>query len=240
MQGPVLIVGEKVRYIDQERDRTQANRAQQVLQPCGGWAIFHTFDQAACEHRTAVKRISINANGQVGGKCRLDEFNLIGFHFAQATGRQITRNSVHAKRVRAVGCDRDFNHGVDFCRIVNSEPINKTITDIARRQFNDAVVFVGQFHLALGRHHAIGFDATDFADSNGRVDARHVNARFGDDDCDPLAGIWCAANDLQFAFIGVDFTDPQLIRIGVLFSVCHVAKGEILELIRRVLDTFDL
>ena len=101
-------------------------------------------------------------------------------------------------------------------------------------------MLVRQLHLALGAHHAIAFDATDFADVDGDVDAGNIGAGLGHYDGDACAGVRRAADDLQFAIIGGDGADVQLVRIGVLLGGQHLADGKGTQFLGRVFNAFDL
>ena len=99
-------------------------------------------------------------------------------------------------------------------------------------------MFVRQLHLGLRRHHAKAFNPTDFANANGDIKARHVNARFGHNHCDPLTGIRRTTDDLLHALIGVYLTDAQAIRVWVLFCTHDLTDCKIGQLRTAILNTF--
>ena len=142
VQRAVAIVGEKVGDIDQETDRAQANGAQRVLQPNGAWTVRDTLDHATTKHRATVQRVLVDRDANVGPERRLDHINAAGFQLAQTTGCQIARDALNAQRVGAVWRDRDVDNGVDFGRIVRRQPVHKPVANLARGQFDDAVVFL--------------------------------------------------------------------------------------------------
>ena len=149
VQRAVLIVSEKVGHIDKKRDRTQANRAQLVLQPSRRWTVCDAFDQAAREDSTTIKSIGVDGHRQVRLESRWNDFNVARLHLAKATRCQITGYATYTKGIRAVGRDRNFNHWINFGGIILRKPIGEGLTDLSRWQFDDAIVFVRQLHLVL-------------------------------------------------------------------------------------------
>ena len=87
------------------------------------------------------------------------------------------------------------------------QPIGKALPYVPRRQFDDAVMFFRQFHLAFRTHHAIGFDAPDFANSDSRINAGDVSAGRRNHDDDSFARIGCTTYNLGRAVFGFDLAD---------------------------------
>ena len=218
VQRTVAVIGKEVGHIDKERNRAQPDGPQCILQPDGRRAVFHATDHATVKHRALIQRVFVDGNADRAREHALDRRRVAFFQCAQTTGRQITRNTAHAQRIGAVGGNRDLDHRIDLGRIIFGKPVDEAITDIARWQLDDAVMLFGQFQLALGGHHAKAFDATDFADTNRRVDARHIDARLGNNHRDPFAGIGGTANNLLNALVGLYLTDAQTVGIRVLLG----------------------
>ena len=148
------------------------------------------------------------------------------FQGSEATGRQVAGNAVNAQRVLPVRGDRDFDHRIDLGGVIGREPVGEAVAHLARRQFDDAGMFVRKLQLAFGCHHAVAFDAADLAHADGGVDARDVDAGMGDHDGDALARIGRAADDLLFALVGCHLADAEPVGIGVLFGLQHLADGK--------------
>ena len=101
-------------------------------------------------------------------------------------------------------------------------------------------MLVRQLHLAFGRHHAKALDPADLAHADGRVDAWHVDAGFGDDHGDAFARIRRAADDLLGAFVRGHLAHTQPVRVGVFFRAQHLADGKLGQGRAAVFDTLDL
>ena len=209
------------------------------MQPRRAGAVLHALDHAAIEHRAAVERVVVDADADRRGKVTFHRIAITRLQLAQAPRREVTRNTPHAERIRAVRGDGDLDHRVDLGGIVLGQPVNETVAGLARGQFDDAVVLFAQLHLALGGHHAKALNTTNFADADRGVDPRHIDARLGHDDGDARAGIGRAADDLHDAFVGFDLTDVQPVGIGVFLGGLHIAEGKVGQLRRRVLDAFN-
>ena len=228
VKGAVAIIGEKVGDIDQRRDRPQANGAQPILKPFRRRAVFNTPDKAAGKNLTAIGGcIFVNRHGDRAGELPFDMGRFDRLHRAKPARRKIKGNTAYAQGIGAVGGDRDFDHRVDLGGVIDRKPVDKAFTYLARGQLDDAVVFFAQLHFAFGTHHAIAFDATDFADADGAINAGHVNAGLGDHNGDPFAGIGRATDDLGLAFIGVHLANPKSVCIGVRFGLDDLADGKI-------------
>ena len=142
VQGSVLVIGEEIGDIDQGGDGAQADGFELRLQPRGRWPVLYATDHAACEMRRAIKRIGVNRHGDRAGVTAFDGGDLIGFQRAKTARGQIPRHATHAKRILAVRGDGNFNHRVNLFWIMLCQPIGKALTHLARRQFDDAVMFV--------------------------------------------------------------------------------------------------
>ena len=240
VQRAVAVIGEEVGYIDKRRDRAQANRFQPILQPLRAGAVLDALDQTTGEDFAAVfAGVFVNADGDRAGVAAVNLSSLGRLHGAYTTGGQIQRNAAHAQRVLTVGGDGDLDHRIDLGWIVFSQPVDELVTNFTRGQFDDAVVFVRQFKLALGGHHAVAFNAADFADAQCHINPRHIVARLTQNHGDTFTRVRRAADDLLFAFVGFNGADAQTVGIGVLFGVLHLGQCKACKALGRVFDPFD-
>ena len=99
-------------------------------------------------------------------------------------------------------------------------------------------MLVAQLHLALGAHHAKALNTADLANTNGGVNARDIYARRRHDDRNARARIRRAADNLRHTIRGLHLTDPQLIRIRMLFRLDHLANRESRQLSRWIFNPF--
>ena len=107
-------------------------------------------------------------------------------------------------------------------------------------QVDDAVMLVGHVELAFGAHHAVAFHATDIADRQSHIDARHIGARTRQRADQAGARIGCAADDLhRLAVPGIDHKHLELVGIGVLLGGDDAGDGEG-PVGRLVVDILDL
>ena len=120
---------------------------------------------------------------------------------------QIAGDAAHAQRIGPVRGDGYFDHRINLGRIVGGKPVGKPRADLTRRQFDNAVMLIRELHFTLRAHHAKAFDAANFSHSDGGINAGHIGAGLGNHHRDARAGIRGAADDLTWAFIGVDLTD---------------------------------
>ena len=142
MQRTIAIVGEVVRHIDEEADRTQADGAQLVLQPCGAGTIFHALDDTAKEDRSHLQRVVFNGHRDRAREGACDGFGIGGFDRTQSTSRKIARDACNAKRIGTVWGDGDLDDRINLGRVIGCEPINEGLANLAGRQFDDAVMFI--------------------------------------------------------------------------------------------------
>ena len=107
------------------------------------------------------------------------------------------------------------------------------------RQLDDPIMLVAQLHLAFGAHHAKALNTTDLANTNCGVNARNIYPWRRHDHCDAFARIWGAADYLRHTIRCLHLTDAQLIRIRVLFRLCHLANRKSRQLRCWVFNPFD-
>ena len=236
MQRPVAVVGNEIGDVDQRRDRPEADGAEPVLQPLRRGAVPDAADQAADEERAGLA-------GNVGGEIDADRAGFDscdGLHFgraqlAEAARGEIAGDAGHAEGVGPVGRDGDVDDRIDADHV-----------DVARAdrrvggEFDDAVMGIGKLHLALGEHHAVALDTADPADLDRGVDAGDPVAGGRDHHLDAGAGVRGAADDLLLAVGGQNPADPELVGVGVLHGLDHLADREGREPSGRVRHALDL
>ena len=240
MQRPVAVVGEEIRHIDKEVDRTQPNRAQLILQPLRTRAVLDPANDAPTEKRTTVQRVFINGDRHLRREGSRHDINVVSLERAQATRREIARDPLNPQRVWTVRRDRDLDDRVDFGRVIVRQPIDKALTHLTRRKLNDPVMLVRQFQFAFRGHHPVAFDTANIADAQCDIDARHVIARLGQNDGDPFPRIRRTAHDLLFTFVCRHTTHAQTVCIRVLLRMRDFRKRKRFQLVRRVFNAFDL
>ena len=143
VQWPVSVVGEEIRHIDQKRDRAQPDGAQLVLQPFGRRAILDAPNNTPVKYRALAQCIRVNRNCDRAGKLPFNCWDIPLLERAQPPRRQIAGNTTHSERIRAVGRDPYLYYRINLGRVVLGQPIGKTVSDIAGRQFDDAIMFFG-------------------------------------------------------------------------------------------------
>ena len=209
------------------------------MKPLRAWAVLDAFDQTTGEHLAAVGAgVFVDADGdrRWEGAFHIGCFSWL--HSANTTRRQIKCDAAHTQSVLTVGGNGDLDHRINFAWIILGQPVDELVANLARGQFDDAVVFVRQLQLAFRGHHAVAFDATDFANCQCHVNARHIVARFTQNHGDAFPRVRCAANDLLIAFIGFHRANAQTVCIGVLFGVLHLGQRKPCKALGGVFDPF--
>ena len=225
MQRTVQREGEEVGDIDQRRNRPQPDRLQPGLQPFGRRTVLNATNDPTREMRAALRlQRLINLHRDGRGKAARHRPNLQRFQRAKPARRKIAGHAAHAQRVGAVRGDLDMDHRVHRAGAVRRQPVSELLPDLARGQFDDAVMLVRQFQLALRGHHAMAFHAADLAHAQRHVDAWHIIARLAQNHGDPGACIGGAADDLLFALIGQHPADAQPVGIRMWLGVQHFGQ----------------
>jgi hypothetical protein len=161
MERPADVEGHIVGDVDQRRYRTQADRDQTVLQPARTGAVpdatQHPADEIGTGFRSVGRKVESHRKRALEpARDRLDPARL---QPADTLGRKVAGNAADAEAVLAVGGDRDIDHGI----VETERPCEGLADRRVRRQVDDAVVLVGQTHLARRTEHAIGGLAADRA-----------------------------------------------------------------------------
>jgi hypothetical protein len=189
-------IGEEVGDIDQRRDRAQPDGAQPVLQPVRRGPVLHAPDHPAMKSGQPSAVSLVDRSRRWGwGSCRAPARARASACRARA---RPDRGRCRARPARRAGWGVIAMSitGSTLAGSFSASQSTKRSPTGARGQFDDAVMLVRQFHLALGTHHAVALDAADLADLDRGVDAGHVGAGLGDHHGDALAGIGRAADDL--------------------------------------------
>ena len=235
VQRPVEVVGHQVGDVDQRRDRAQADRDQPLLQPLRAGAVLHVAEVAADRERAGVPDIgALPFQRRLEGA--LDRRLLERLQRAEAGGRQVARDAVHAEAVGAVRRQLDLEHRVVIAHVGGEALAHRRIG----REVDDAVMVLAQAHLAHRAQHAVGVDAADHAllevelgagdeAADRREHALHAGARVGR-----------AAHHLHDTLAGIDLADAQLVGVRVLHRFDHIADGEGRQVLGAVLDMLDL
>ena len=223
VQRAVAVVGDEVGDVDERRDRAEADGAQAVLQPLRRGAVRDAADQAADEERAGLAGdVGGEVDGDRAGEGAGDRLDGGGDQRAEAAGGEVAGDAGDAERVGAVRGDRRSS-------MTGSKGDDVDVAGADRGvggELDDAVVGVGELHLALGEHHAVALDAADLADLDRGVDAGDVVAGLGDHDLDAGAGVRGAADDLLLAVGGQDAADAELVGVGVRVGLEDLADGE--------------
>ena len=236
VQRAVAVVGEEVGDVDEGGDGAQADGAQAVLQPGGRGAVADAADQAADEERAGLA-------GDVGGEIDRDRAGEGagdgddggGDERAEAAGGEVAGDAGDAEGVGAVGGDGDVDDRVE------GDDVDVAGADRrVGRELDDAVVLVGELHLALGEHHAVALDAADLADLDRGVDAGDVVAGLRDHHLDAGTRVRGAADDLLLAVGGQHAADAELVGVGVGVRLEHLADGEGGQRLAGIADALDL
>jgi hypothetical protein len=155
---------------------------------------------------------------------------------ADALGREVARDAAHAEAVLAVRRDGDVDD-----RVVEAEHPGEGLAHRrVRWQVDDAVMLVGQAHLARRAEHAVGGLAADRAGLQLQPGAGDGEAGAGEDALHAGARVGRAADDLHLLLAGVDDADAQAIRVGMLARLDHVADDEGRELRAAIVHRFEL
>ena len=198
------VVGDRhiIGDVDQGRNGPQANGAEATLQPAGRGTIGQAAKIAADEQRARREIVTRKAkldferrSSASRNRCRVQRLQC-----PQALGGQIASDAADAQGVGAVGRDLHIDH-----RVIETERLSRRRADrnIAGK-IDDAFMIVGDHEFAFGDQHAARFDAADIAFLETDAGAGNIGAGVREDAGHSGAGIGCAADDLNFAAVGLD------------------------------------
>ena len=153
MQRTGAIKRDEVGDIDQRIDGAQTNSRQVFLQPFGAWAVLDAFDEATGKDRTSVfaTGFKFEFDTDMAVKLALNGRDVALTQATKACGGEIARHAIDAEAVRPVRRDGNLDHGVICTQCFR----RRRADNPAIRQFDDAIMLVGEFQLALGTHHAV-------------------------------------------------------------------------------------
>ncbi len=153
------------------------------------------------------------------GEFALDRLRCAVLERADIGRGEVARNAVDAGAVRPVRRDGDVEHRIVEAFVFRERLAERRVV----RQFDDAVVVVGDFKLRLRHQHAAAFDAADGADLKRDLLAGDVGAGRHEHAGHAAASIRRAAHDLdRIAVAGVDHADAQAVGVRVLLRLDHL------------------
>ena len=238
VQRPREVERHVVGDIDQGGDRPQPDGAQPVLQPLRAGAVLEAAEIAPGDHRAGVAP----ALGKVAPPLHraleraLHRRDVERLERAEPGGGEVAGDAADAGAVAAVGRERDVDHRVGHAECGGGRRSHRRVV----LQLDDARVLVGQPELALRAQHAVRILAADLAGLEVEPGARDVRARRGEYALHAGARIGRAADHLHDALAGIDAADLEPVGIGVLHRLDDIADDERREVLRAVLDAFDL
>ena len=235
MQRPAAVVGDEVGDVDQRVDRAQPDRGQPLLQPFRRRAVLDAAHEAQREGRDRASA-EFDRHRDRAGKLALDRLDRRVLELAHVGGGKIAGDAVHAGAIGAVRRQVDLDH-----RIVEAGPLRIVRADRRIvRQFDDALVIVGDLQLEFGHQHAAALDAADGADLQRHVLAGDEGARRHEHALHAGARIRRAAHDLdRLAVAGIDHADAQPVGVGMLLRLDDARDDERREKLCLVLDALD-
>ena len=161
--------------------------------------------------------------------------NRAALELAETGRRQIARNAVDARRIAAIGRERDVDHG-----IVQMQRMRR---GLARhrigRKLDDAFMLVRQQQLTLRTQHAARFHAADGRDLERFTGHRNDDARPREHGLHARARVRRAAHDLDDVVARIDHAELQLVGIGMFLRRHDVRDDEILQARAFVFHRFD-
>ena len=230
------VEGHQVGDVDQRGDRPEPDGLEPVLQPLRAGAVLHVAEKAADHAGTGGLVGQVAQPLDRALEAALDGHRGRALEGAQAGGGEIAGDAEDAQAVAPVRRDGDLDH-----RVVEAEDLGEGRADLGvLGQVDDALVLVGQAHLALRDQHAVGLDTADHALLEVDPGAWDVTAGGGEDALHAGARVGRAADHLDLFRAGVDDADPQAVGVGVLLRLPDVGDREGRQLPGAVLHALDL
>ena len=202
MERASAVVGYQVRNIDQCVDRPKPDGGQAALQPFGRGAVLDASHPSQRKGRAQRwRRAEIERHPDRAGKLALDRLNRRVLELAHVGGGEIARDTMHARTVRPIRRQIDFNDG-----IIEMRPFGIAHADRRfRRQIKNTFVVIGQLELECRAQHAAALDPADRADTQRHILARDEAAGRCEHADHAGARIGRPTNDLdRFTCAGVD------------------------------------
>ena len=219
VQRPGAVVGDQIGDIDQAVDRAQADGGQAFLQPGGRRAVLDAPDHPTGEDRAHLGRVQPHADRRREAPAHHGDVEML--QLADAGGGQIARDPRHAQPVGPVRRDLEVDDGLGA-----EQAGDRGSHRDLRRQFLDAVAFVGQLKLGGRAQHAVGHHAAHRLLDQGDAKTRHIGADGGVDGGQARPRVRGAADDLLDPVHRLDLTDLQPVGVGVAFGRQDLGHGE--------------
>ena len=243
VQRPAAVDHDVVGDIDGGVDGTRADGFQAPLHPGGRGAVLDALDRAAGEHRAIVRGVWREAQLDVDrdGVLALDSFQrLFRLQRAETGGGEIARDAAHARAVRAV---RRQLHLDDDVR--EAEHVHIPTAHMLRHfgcHLDDAVVVLGELHLALRQHHPVRHHAAHGLGFERDAGARNIGAKRGEHADEAGLRIGRAANDFEgwLARLDLDLQHLQLVGVGMLLGLDDTRNGELRQRRRGIINALHL
>ncbi len=143
---------------------------------------------------------------------------------------------MHAGAIGPIGREIDLEH-----RVVELRPGREALADRRiGRQFDDAVVIVGNLQFGFRHQHAAALDVADLPYPKSNVLAGDEGAGRREDAGHAAARIGRAADDLdRLAVAGIDHADAQPVGVRMLPGIDDLGDDERREELGLVLDALD-
>ena len=200
--------------INDRIDRANAAATQLLFHPQWRSGLnVNSFHDTAQIARTSFWRVNLNRERVV--KRRRDRLHLRHVQRQTVEHGNITGDTDQTQTVGAVRRDADFDSVVVQLQISTDIGANGRV----RRQFDDAVVIVGNTQLRERAEHPFRGLATQFGRFDFEITWQH--STYGrDSNFQSLTAVRRATDDIQQAIAtDVDFGDTQLVGIGVLAAL---------------------
>ncbi len=238
VQRAAAVDRQQIGDVDQRVDGPEADGAELLLQPVRRRVVPDAAHHAQAKQRAELRIVEVEHDldrARIGAAHRLDHFRR--GENAKLRRGEIAGNARYAETIRTVRRHSDLDH-----RIVEPEQRRERLAD--RRvlgEVDDAVVLVGETHLALGHHHALRGLTPDLACLENDARAGRHGAFPGEHADHTGTRIRGSADDLhQLAVAGIDLEYAQLVGVRVLSSLDHLGGDEGRERLGAVLDGLDL
>src|SRR3984893_12252550 len=170
-------------------------------------------------------------------KPALDRRHGLALQFAEPRRREVAGNSVYTRSIGAVRQEIDLDERViERCPWRISRAYGRSV-----RQFENAVMVIGQFEFGARTKHAVRFNAADNPLAERALLARNIGTWRGKNRLHSGPRIGRAADDLhQGGAPGIDEANPQAAGIGVRLRLHNAGDDEILERQSLVVAVLDL
>jgi hypothetical protein len=150
-------------------------------------------------------------------------------------GGDLAGDAVMGKEVGAIGGNLEVEDGIG-----REEMGDGAANGGVGLEDKEAFVAFAETELFDAAHHAVAFDAAEFADVDLEV-AREDGAGESQGDFVAYLVVFCAADDLEdLAVAGVNFADAEAIGVGVLGGLEDLGDDDVGEVRAALVDGLDL